>query len=390
MIEILVSVRNFYPIIGGAELSMYTLAKRLSEEKEVHIITNGHSFNEIIKDQLHIHERAASINIPQFRHIKTYMECKKWLSILDNFVSENRPDMILTQLEFALPSVEIAMKYNIPSALFIRDYSHFCPIGFANGIKCNKVCWRCLPNMNSKLYNALKFGQDSLQYPFSRKLLKWSERTVKGADSVIANSRFVSDLTREWFDVESEYIYPFIEYKSVESDTHNSKFITMIRPDILKGVKIFLDIAKKMPGNRFLCVGKIPPHFEFKSELENAENITYIEWTDDMREVYSKTKVLLVPSIWPEPFGRVCVEAMLNGIPTIVSKRGGLPEVVSNAGIIVDDPFCIEDWVDKINKICSDDQYYTELSDKARERAAIFNFDAQYKKFTNIVEDIIP
>jgi glycosyltransferase involved in cell wall biosynthesis len=51
MIKILVSVRNFYPIIGGAELSMYTLAKRLSEEKEVHIITNGHSFNEIIKDQ---------------------------------------------------------------------------------------------------------------------------------------------------------------------------------------------------------------------------------------------------------------------------------------------------------------------------------------------------
>jgi len=388
--KILVSVRNFYPIIGGAELSMYTLLNRLSKDNEVHVISNGLSNNEITKDGLHIHERAAAINIPQFWQIRTYMECKKWVSLLDNFVSENKPDIILTQLEFALPSVEIAQKYNIPSVLFIRDYSHFCPIGFVNGTNCNRACWRCSPNMNSRLYNTLKFGQDFLQYPFTRKLLKWSEKTVKGADSVIANSQFLSTLTKNWFDVDTEYIYPFINFKSVQSNTHDGTFITMIRPDLLKGVKIFLDIAKKMPHIRFLCVGRIPKYFEFKSELENTKNIVYLGWTNNMGDVYSKTKLLLVPSIWPEPFGRVCVEAMVNGIPPIVSNRGGLPEVVSDAGIVVDDPFCIDDWVNKINQICSDVSYYNELSDKARKRAELFNFDTQYKKLNDIINELTP
>ena len=38
--------------------------------------------------------------------------------------------------------------------------------------------------------------------------------------------------------------------------------------------------------------------------------------------------MLLVPSVWDEPFGRVAAEAMINGIPPLVSDRGSLPQVV--------------------------------------------------------------
>ncbi|MCY7419763.1 MAG: glycosyltransferase, partial [Chloroflexi bacterium] len=40
------------------------------------------------------------------------------------------------------------------------------------------------------------------------------------------------------------------------------------------------------------------------------------------------TRILLVPSVWDEPFGRVAAEAMINGIPPIVSDRGSLPGVI--------------------------------------------------------------
>ncbi len=46
------------------------------------------------------------------------------------------------------------------------------------------------------------------------------------------------------------------------------------------------------------------------------------------REYFALTRMLLVPSVWEEPFGRVAAEAMVNGIPAIVSNRGALPEVV--------------------------------------------------------------
>jgi glycosyltransferase involved in cell wall biosynthesis len=46
-------------------------------------------------------------------------------------------------------------------------------------------------------------------------------------------------------------------------------------------------------------------------------------------DYFALTRILLVPSIWDEPFGRVAAEAMINGIPAIVSDRGSLPAVLN-------------------------------------------------------------
>jgi len=35
-----------------------------------------------------------------------------------------------------------------------------------------------------------------------------------------------------------------------------------------------------------------------------------------------------MPSLWPEPFGRVSVEANRLGVPAVVSSAGGLPETI--------------------------------------------------------------
>lgn len=43
---------------------------------------------------------------------------------------------------------------------------------------------------------------------------------------------------------------------------------------------------------------------------------------------FALTRVLVVPSVWKEPFGRVAAEAMINAIPPLVSNRGSLPQVV--------------------------------------------------------------
>lgn len=45
-------------------------------------------------------------------------------------------------------------------------------------------------------------------------------------------------------------------------------------------------------------------------------------------DLLSQVDVLVVPSVWPEPFGLVAVEAMSARVPVIVSNAGALPEVV--------------------------------------------------------------
>ena len=48
------------------------------------------------------------------------------------------------------------------------------------------------------------------------------------------------------------------------------------------------------------------------------------------------SRVVLVPSRWPEPFGRIAVEAMACGIPTLVSRTGGLAEIVALSQLGID------------------------------------------------------
>lgn len=44
---------------------------------------------------------------------------------------------------------------------------------------------------------------------------------------------------------------------------------------------------------------------------------------------YRKADVLVVPSLWEEPFGRIVIEGAQYGLPTIGSNKGGIPEIIS-------------------------------------------------------------
>ena len=57
-----------------------------------------------------------------------------------------------------------------------------------------------------------------------------------------------------------------------------------------------------------------------------------------------RSKVVLVPSQWAEPFGRIAVEAMASGIPTLASRTGGLAEIVGDSSLGVAAFRRVEAW----------------------------------------------
>jgi glycosyltransferase involved in cell wall biosynthesis len=60
------------------------------------------------------------------------------------------------------------------------------------------------------------------------------------------------------------------------------------------------------------------------------EKVILYGHTDDMNSVWSATDIAAVPSLEPEPFGRVAIEAMRASLPVVASDHGGLSEIVVN------------------------------------------------------------
>jgi len=101
------------------------------------------------------------------------------------------------------------------------------------------------------------------------------------------------------------------------------KYVTMINTHPIKGIDIFNAVAKKMPTVNFLIVDSwtdVPPY------MQQSSNIRHQRFTRNVRDIYSMTKLLLVPSLCEEGPTRVITEAAINGIPVIANKIGSIPE----------------------------------------------------------------
>ncbi len=115
-----------------------------------------------------------------------------------------------------------------------------------------------------------------------------------------------------------------------------------------KGSKKILDalyyMVREVPDVVLLVVASMDAHA--KAMLTDAEklgigsSLVITGWAerDAMRVAYAVSSVVIVPSVYLDPFPRVVIEAMASGVPVIGSRYGGSPEIIQHGvtGYIVD------------------------------------------------------
>jgi glycosyltransferase involved in cell wall biosynthesis len=112
------------------------------------------------------------------------------------------------------------------------------------------------------------------------------------------------------------------------------------------------------------------------------------------RDIYAQTRVILVPSVIEEASGRVVAEAQLNGIPCLVSDRGGLPENCGEGGLVLplDERLtlrtrrpvraeAVEPWLREVLRLVNDDAFYGAASRTALRASARFHPDTVSEQY---------
>ena len=302
--------------------------------------------------------------------VTQYKLRNEWRDFLVKHLDEEF-DLVIGMNDVATAAVDAADVFDIPSLFFIRNLE-------ASGQDIFSSDRSHLAN-----FKLADFGA-KVQYPFFVNNFNEYRRGMANANRVIANSEYVSRRLERDFDIESSVVYPPINLDKYRVERNSRDYIAAVNPrNRDKGADIFLNIAEEMPNEEFMCAG-VFRNQSFKRRAEALSNLNYVGYCDDMRDFYKRTKLVVVPSRWNEAFGRSAAEPMVNGIPIVVSDRGGLPEVVGETGEVVTKINSIDAWKQAINTALENHDPQAE-----RNRVKRFSAETQGIKFVEIVNGIV-
>jgi len=203
-----------------------------------------------------------------------------------------------------------------PVVQVLHDYHFTCPSAtrFHKEKNCTRTCLQCAPFAAPR-----RLGSRSVRY-------------------VVANSEYTKQLHLNLgFFTQTrlfKVIYGIVPTPAVPRTGVGEKlrlgYIGRLHPT--KGIeRIFA--ALKASGREdleLLIAGRGLPDYEQALKQETSglkvSFLGYQAASDFLREI----DILVVPSIWNEPMGRVVVEAAAFGVPVIGANRGGIPELIRN------------------------------------------------------------
>jgi hypothetical protein len=184
-----------------------------------------------------------------------------------------------------------------------------------------------------------------------------------------ANSPFLARMGEAMLGVPVAMVPPVIEPELYRCEPAGDG-ILFVNPIAMKGVQIAAAIAAALPQRRFLFVRSWPETAAFPHFQPRRSNIEWVPSARDMRPLFARTKLLLMPSVWEESSGRTLGEAQVSGIPTIASDRGGLRESIGRGGAVVPLGAPVARWCDEIERAFADAAHFAALKGGALAHAA--------------------
>lgn len=328
-------VNTLYPPaqVGGAERSVAQLAQglvRAGTDVSALTLQSGREAVEAVVEGVSVHrlplnnlywpydgERRSAVRRAVWHGLEA---SNPWMdAAVDRMVERVRPDVIHLHLTtgFSLSVYRAAERRDLPLVQTLRDWSMMCARAsmFRRERRCERRCGSCVVLTAAKRVQAVDhvigLSQPVLEAHRAAGYFRGAAASVIGnaAEAAVVSAR--PSLADD----------PVVTFG----------FIGRVEPE--KGIEVLLRAAMRLEGDwRLRIAGR--GEAAYVQRLRRAYADPRIVWLGQVEaaDFWPTVDVLVAPSVWAEPFGRVVVEAVQQGRGVIASRIGGLPDAVSGAG----------------------------------------------------------
>ncbi len=315
---------------GGAQESVRILAETLAARgHRVSVWATTYAPGQARRTEVHNEVRVTFLPVKNVYdpHVKRPGLLKPLWHAIDSYnplmarevaglIDAERPDVLHTNILAGFsPAVwAAAAQKGVPVVHTLRDYYLRCPRGsmFKKENSCPAPCAGC--RLYSLPKQAAAHGLAAL-VGISRHLLE-EHRSIGGADllrRVIHNSYAANGTL-----------------PAPAPGSHlRVGYLGRLCPT--KGIELLMESIRDAARTQLFIAGKGEAGYEAELRQRANPRMTFLGVVPP-RELFKRIDVLVAPSLWHEPFGRIAIEALAWGVPVIASRRGGLPEILEHGG----------------------------------------------------------
>jgi glycosyltransferase involved in cell wall biosynthesis len=171
-------------------------------------------------------------------------------------------------------------------------------------------------------------------------LRRWDVRTASEVTRFVANSTFVRDRIRRYYDRDADVVHPFVDDAFLDAPlVHDRDDYHLVVSALVPYKRIDLAIAAAIAGNkRLVVIGGGPLLDELRARSGNDVELLGSVSREVIIERLSRARSLILPGV--EDFGITPLEAMALGTPVVALGQGGVRDSVNEGktGIFFDRP----------------------------------------------------
>jgi glycosyltransferase involved in cell wall biosynthesis len=318
-------INQSYSPIGGTETYIRSVVSLLSNKGHQNII---------------IHNQTTSLVKPvttEIIHQLTFDETFPYN--LSSIIKKHKPDLAYLHTIYDPKIIRYIQNY-LPTIGYIHSTFMVCPA-------MEKYLWRkekiCSTPFGMKCISNIYFERCSeARNPLTiMKLIKTTQNYInayKQMSHILVGSRYMFDLliqngiSNKRISIIPPHFIDHIPPFSPMPNVGRPIVLFVGRLSRVKGVRHLLHASARLSiANQFMFAGEGEDRIQLEilaDQLNIADRISFTGWLEEneLSKAYQNATLVIIPSIWPEPFGKVGIEAMAQSRPVVAYNVGGISD----------------------------------------------------------------